>query len=326
MKHTLSLGTIVSFQSPKIVSYADLKKGLAYAGLSEDLARELLPQNAFKRACRDMAKNRVIDVVQEDKDSIHFQFTKKEIKTGYAEFSYEQIVTVNKKTGRISASDYSFQSKAQSLLDNELSIRRSDDINRLVHKVFDENGGDLIKIRPQGGAYFVPQSHAHLIQNLTWLMNVIGGVLVSYEIGGESETTKASIAQNMYDHFQNLIRDFKLSCEALTVESADEAKERRQQDILVLRTKLEAYKDLMQDMSKEIRDGIDHAETEMHQRIFEGIIPESEGVTEATTGGAEHVEFHMESGGLGRGGTLNMEAHSAHVESLDLSGIFSGLF
>jgi hypothetical protein len=336
----LSLGTIVSFNSPKVVSFYDLKRGLAYAGLSEDLAREILPQHAFKRACKSLSKNRVIDVVEENKDEIKFQFTTKEVSAGYAAFHYEQVVTVNKSSGCVYAGTTEFQNKAQQLLDHEMAIRHGGDVTRLVHKIFDSHGGDLIKIRPQGGAYFVPQTHAHLVNNLAVLMSHIGGVLVSYEIGGDSPTTRESVAQNMYDHFKTLLRDFGASCEALTTESSDEAKLRREQDLLLIRTKLEAYKDLMSQYSKEISESIAHAETEMHQRLFEGVFDEPSlepgytpsdesqnepmGVTfDESTEGPEVATNRGESNpGTLLGGDLGQGSGF----SLNLSGLFSGMF
>lgn len=148
MVGSLSLGTVVSFNSPKQVTFTALQNGLAAAGLDKELARCLLPQHAFKRACRQLSKNRVIDVVKEDEHHIIFQFTKKEFKGHTVDFDFECEVGVDKKTGVVTTMNNELEQKAQDLLNHELAIRHGSDITRLVHKIFDAHGGDLIKIRP----------------------------------------------------------------------------------------------------------------------------------------------------------------------------------
>lgn len=307
VSQNLSLGTIVSFNSPKQVSYEALKNGLTSAGLNEDLAKEILPHNAFRRACRSLTKNRVIDVVKDEPDEMTFQFTKKEYKHDHVDFDHERDVVVNKKTGVVSTSNYEFERQAQDLLNKELRTRHGSDITRLVHKIFDNHGGDLIKIRPQGGAYFVPQSHAYLVDQIRRFMEYIGGVLVNYEIGGASETTRESVAQNMYDHFQSLLKEFHDSCEDLTEDASDAVKTRRQQTVEALKTKLQAYRDLMGDFANEIKEGINHAEAEMNSKLFAGFDTE-----EPTEGVGGHDDQSV---------PVETEVNAAHAD-LDLDSLF----
>lgn len=317
--YSLSLGTIVSFNSPKQVSFEALKTGLDYADLDENLAREILPHNAFRRACRSLSKNRVIDVVKDEPDKMTFQFTKKEHQDNRVDFNHERDVVVDKKTGVVSTSSFEFEQQAQDLLNKELRTRHGADVTRLVHKVFDSKGGDLIKIRPQGGAYFVPQSHAHLVDKIRRFMEYIGGVLVSYEIGGESETTRESIAQNMYDHFQSLLKEFHESCEELSEDASDAVKQRRQQTVEALKTKLQAYQGLMGDFSKDIKEGITKAEAEMNAKLFAAFMEdddndEDEPEPQAETGGADD----------GEPVEVTVEANAVH-EEIDVDSLFNSI-
>lgn len=323
----LSLGTVVSFNSPKIVPFATLKAGLSQAGLDPEMARVLLPHNAFRRACKSLSKNRVIDVIKDDENEMTFQFTKKEFQADRVDFDYERDVVVNKKTGQVTTSSYEFERQAQDLLDKELSIRHGGDITRLVHKIFDASGGDLIKIRPQGGAYFVPASHSPLVDSIRVLLEWIGGTLVDYEIGGTSETTKASIAQNMKDHFEGLLKEFYESCQTVTEDASDAVKERRQATLVGLRTKLEAYKSLMQDFSKDIKEGIDNAEAELNRKLFGSIFDEAD----ADGADGEHDEHLDEQGDSPSAGAdesdvhTPVEAHAVH-DDINIDNLFAGIF
>src|SRR5258705_11195994 len=57
------------------VKHADLVNALRDAGLDEGVARELAPRHAFTRACRKLARDRIIRQTAEDEKSITFQFT-----------------------------------------------------------------------------------------------------------------------------------------------------------------------------------------------------------------------------------------------------------
>lgn len=71
----LPLGEVIAWSS-RATSHAALLRGLEVAALDLTLARDMLPRNAFSRALRKMAENRVIRPLSEDTTQITFQFTK----------------------------------------------------------------------------------------------------------------------------------------------------------------------------------------------------------------------------------------------------------
>jgi hypothetical protein len=73
---TKLLGEILSWSCAGLtVRHCDLVAALRESDLDEGVARELLPRHAFARACRKLAKQRIIRPVTEDEKSLNFQFT-----------------------------------------------------------------------------------------------------------------------------------------------------------------------------------------------------------------------------------------------------------
>src|SRR5205823_8621813 len=73
---TKLLGEILSWSCAGLtLRHLDLVLALRESGLDERVARELLPRHAFARACRKLAKQRIIRPVAEDSTHITFQFT-----------------------------------------------------------------------------------------------------------------------------------------------------------------------------------------------------------------------------------------------------------
>src|SRR5205814_9730450 len=73
---TRLLGEILSWSCAGLtVKYADLVTALRDSDLDEGVARELLPRHAFARACRKLARQRIIRPVTEDNTHITFQLT-----------------------------------------------------------------------------------------------------------------------------------------------------------------------------------------------------------------------------------------------------------
>src|SRR3954447_13772210 len=84
------------------VKHADLVNALRDAGLDEGVARELAPRHAFTRACRKLARDRIIRQTAEDEKSITFQFTQESRKEDKYEYVLETLLTLDKATGRVS--------------------------------------------------------------------------------------------------------------------------------------------------------------------------------------------------------------------------------
>lgn len=264
----LTLGEIVTWKPPKKVSFEDLKAALVAAGLDVKMARDMLPRNAFSRAARQLEKNRVIDRVKEDDEYLWFQFTKVEIdeSVGNAAYNYETTLKLKKATGEVECYEYELQQQAQKLLDAELSQRNSADITRMVQRIFDDNKGDLVPIREQGGAYFVPDTHRGIADGVNTFLTEIGGSMRRYAVGDHPDS-RESVAEDMFGHFDRLIVEFTGTCEDLDTDTKSDVQIRRYEKIAELRTKLECYGDLMTHYRDQIKHSIDEAEKNLTAKL-----------------------------------------------------------
>src|SRR5262249_59337207 len=81
--------------------HAELIAALRAAGLDEGLARQLAPRHAFRRACRKLARQRVIRAVSEDEAAITFQFTAERRAGRQHQYELEALLRLDKATGAV---------------------------------------------------------------------------------------------------------------------------------------------------------------------------------------------------------------------------------
>jgi hypothetical protein len=249
MNSISELGVIVSWVPPKQeTTLPALHSAMKVSGLDPALVKDMSPTVAFNRAIKDMTDKRIIRRVEgATGDTVAFQCTRETQAGGELHYNKEAVVHLNTTTGVVTCDDPAIQHKAQQLVDNHRAVREPADITRLIQKVFDNAGGDLIPVRQQGGCYFVPQSNMHLLDNIRRLLDEIHGKLCEWEVSGKSEATRVTVAENVSDHMFSLIDELKEKCESITVKSGEAVVARRFQDIATLTAKLEANRALMTD-------------------------------------------------------------------------------
>lgn len=254
------IGVIVSWKAPTEVSFHNLRDAITNAGLDASLARDMLPRHAFSRAATEMSEARIIKKVEESKDRLVFQFTKEYLHSGEWQYAKEAVLSLNKKTGDVFSQDYTLANHAQLLVHKHIMRRTAADVSRIVQKVFEKYGGDLVPLRDQGGVYFVPDSCAWLVQAVESLLLAIGGGLRKFQLHGGDDSTDASVANAMADHVLALVKDFRDSCESITKESDQEVVVRRLNGLKDLRAKLTAYSTLLAYHSTNLETAMDDAE------------------------------------------------------------------
>src|SRR5262249_18815343 len=99
------------------VKHADLITALKDAELDEGVARELAPRHAFTRACKKLAKDRIIRQVAEDVSSITFQFTQESRREDKFEYTLETLLSLDKESGKVSCELAGLATLAQEKLD-----------------------------------------------------------------------------------------------------------------------------------------------------------------------------------------------------------------
>jgi hypothetical protein len=156
--------------------------------------------------------------------------------------------------------DYDLARMAQQLVHKHIGRRTAADVSRVVQKVFDKYGGDLVPLRDQGGVYFVPDSYSWLVRDVSQFLESINGGLRQFQLHGGDASTDASVATAMADHVSALVKDFRDTCESISQDSDPQVMVRRTQGVVVLRDKLTAYQTLLAHHADRLEGEISAAE------------------------------------------------------------------
>jgi len=176
------LGGVISRTCPgAAVRHAELVAALADAGPDASVARGLLPRHAFARACRKLAKDRIIRPVSEDQTTITFRFTQESRAGDGYEYTPETVLALEKATGRVSCPLAGLAALAQGLVDHAIDARTGGDITRCVKRLFDRNA-DPFPVRERGSVYFVPRAHAELVAGVPAFLGRAGGRLARFPV------------------------------------------------------------------------------------------------------------------------------------------------
>lgn len=247
------LGEIISWESPTEVPIETLRDGLKAAGFKEELARDMLPRNAWLRAAKRMEEDRVIDKIEDAGGIMLFQFTKKYLADKQWDFRMETILTLEKATGKVSCTVWELEERAQRLIDEQMGKRSSADVTRIIQTICRKEA-DLFPIRRQGGVYFVPDRHSWVIGSLGTLLESIKGSLVRFPVPAGSETGRLNAAQIMQQELHTRIQDHMDLIAKYTEKVDDEVLCERSKAIVRLKGELESYEVILDHFADELRD------------------------------------------------------------------------
>jgi len=240
-----------------------LRRALGRANFPEELAKELAPRNAFSRAAKELSKERIIRRAEETDDEIRFQFTREFLQGGQYDYTKEFDLYLNKETGQVRCENSHMEQVAQSLVDNHRATRMSSDVTRLIQKIFDTGGSDLVPVRQQGGCYFVPAGNVTILNGVRALLKDIGGSLSEWEITAKSEQTQVTIQENMYSYMLGMVDKFKASCQSISENTSSKVLERRLEEVYELRAKLTSHAPLLRGLAEEVNAAINQSELDM---------------------------------------------------------------
>ena len=272
------LGQIVAWRVPSSVSVDTLRAALAAARLNPDLAGDLHPRYVLARALRDMKSGRVIcKLKQIDENTVSFQLTLQQAGATQVDYQREAVVTLDLRSSVINADNPLIETIARDLVKEHAAKRLTNDLTRLVQHVYDQHRADLIPIRDQGGAYFVPDQHRALVDQSRVFLFAIGGRLNSFAVRLGCSDTAESVAESMADYLQRLITEFRESCADVTVDSRRGVVNRRNEQAAELRRRLECYRGLLGAAATGIDTAIDEAEKELLAKIMAPVVGDTNG-------------------------------------------------
>jgi hypothetical protein len=269
---TGQLGTIVSWRVPSNVAYELLQTSLGDAGFDAEMAGELQPAHALSRAFNEMRKGRVIRKTGRDGDAIGFQFTKEWLDDHAKEVHYdkEAQLFMDAKTGAVTCPDNAdIAELARKLMTEHHAKRMTSDLTRLLHRIYASFRADLIPIREQGGAYFVPDIHSDLVNRTKKLLDSIGGNLRRFDVRLGSDETAESVANSMSEYLTSLLEEFKEACDGVTGDSRKDVIEHRVETIGELRRKLDLYRGLLGGYAEAITERVEKSEMDLMRSLAE---------------------------------------------------------
>jgi hypothetical protein len=264
---TQLLGEVISWTCTGIaVTHAALVSALKDAGLDENVARELAPRHAFTRACRKLSDQRIIRQVGEDESSVRFQFTHESRTGDKFEYLLETMLTLDKRTGRVTCDLPGLATLAQEHLDRAIEARTGSDVTRVIQKLF-ERHADLFAIRPQGGCYFVPAQHGNFVDKVQAFLGRINGQVLRFPIQAGTAEGDRSVREAVASGLAALIAEHRLAIESFGEDTRDDTLTRAAEKIRKTQFKISAYAEYLADEKAKLDRELARAREELRARV-----------------------------------------------------------
>lgn len=264
------IGFIVSWQVPAVVSLDKLRTGLKNAGLDIDMAPDLRPPSLVARSASLIAKNtsdKASRKLARPVTHMSRQITS-EVVGDDASLSYAKEATIgyDDVTGRL-VSDGGTSTVA--LTETALyirSTRTAGDVTRIVQRIVEASGSDLIPVRHQGGAYFIPQGH-EIIDRIDTVLKAIEGELSRFACT-LGHGTSESVSMTVTDYLVTQIDEFQESIDQLNEKGIrSDVKNRRLTRVAALKDKIHAYAGLITTGTEKLNELLASAEASLLAKL-----------------------------------------------------------
>lgn len=256
------VGFIVSWSVPQSVNVDLLRASLTAAGLALDLAPDLKLPQVCARTAGFIAKSSSDKSHRRLARPITFssrQITSEETTVDRLTYTREAAIKVDDATQTIVSDDPAISRLLPEITRTINETRTASDVTRIVQKVVEDAGADLIPVREQGGAYFIPNGHG-IMGKITALVQGIGGDVSQFActLGHGSDE---SVANTITDYLFKQIDELKASVVSLGEKGIrSDVKSRRLNDVAVLRDRIRSYSTLIQAHGTKLETALMHAE------------------------------------------------------------------
>jgi hypothetical protein len=265
---TKLLGEVISWTCPATaVKYADILTALSDATLDKSAARQLLPRHAFARACKKLARERIIRQVSEDSATITFQLTHEARSGDHFEYTLETMLALEKATGKLSCELPGLATLAQELLDRAIDTRNGGDITRVVQRLF-ERQADLFPIRDRGGVYFVPGEHADFVDRVQRFLGRVNGRLARFPVPAGTAHGDRSVKDAVSGGIAAMIEENRKAVSEFGTDTRKDTLERAAERVRLVRHKLSAYAAYLQDERERLEKELTQAARELKAKVL----------------------------------------------------------
>jgi hypothetical protein len=272
------VGYILSWRVPSVVSLSALRHGVAEIGLDPfalvpDLDAGSQVARTAGKVARSMSRKdskRLARKVEYEKRQITA-----ESNTGEAlHYSRDFAVEFDKTTGEVVTS---LGESLATVQQEVLMTRRAMDVTRVVQRVIESAGSDLMPVREQGGAYFVPAGH-EVIDKVERVVEGVGGRLSRFACtighqdvrkpGRKADATGESVANTIADYLLAQIGDLnKAVAELKESGTRSDARRNRLTTVATLKDRLQNYAGLLGAQSSIIGQALGQAEEALLSKL-----------------------------------------------------------
>lgn len=264
------VGFIVSWKVPATVQVKLLRDSLTAAGLDAgELAPDLKPLQLVARTAGFIAKlTSQPDARRLARPVNHTsrQITREEVVADDLTYTREASIKLDEHTHQVVCDEPTIAAMLPSTTSEVYDTRTASDVTRIIQAIVSACGSDLIPVREQGGAYFIPQGQGIITQ----LHTVLDG------IGGELTTFACTLGHGSDESIANTITDYLLKQVGELQESIDElneagirsdVKNRRLSRVADLRERVGAYATLIQAGGQQLKLALDKAEDSLLAKL-----------------------------------------------------------
>ena len=264
---TRLLGEVIAWTCAGVsVPHLDVVDALRAAGLDESVARELAPRHAFSRACKRLSDRRIIRAVAETERELLFQFTAESRRGDRIDYTLETVLTLDKKTGRVSCDLPGLATLAQEELDRCVAVRGGSDVTRVLQRLF-EREADLFPIRPQGGCYFVPAGHADFTDRAQLFLGRISGQMLRFPVPAGTDRGDRSVQEAVASGLASLIAEHRAAVAGFGGDTRPGTLERAAERIRATRLKVEGYAEYLADGKAGLERALGAARDELRAKV-----------------------------------------------------------
>jgi hypothetical protein len=264
---TRLLGEVISWTCPGVqVKYRAVIEALRDSDLDEKVARELAPRHAFSRACKKLARERIIRAVAEDEENITFQFTQESKAGDRFEYTLETMLKLNKESGKVSCDLAGLAMLAQEHLDECIAARNGGDITRIIQRLF-ERQADLFPIRERGGVYFTPVEHADFVDRIQTFLGKVNGRLARFPVPAGTSHGDKSVKDAVACGIAALIEEHRSAVEKFGEDTRESTLERAAERIRVTRHKIECYSCYLAEERARLERDLEKASDELRKKV-----------------------------------------------------------
>jgi hypothetical protein len=259
-------GEIVTWSANGSYKQTTIVQALRNNSLNESEARNLVPRNAFTRACHSLSEKRIIRKLTETKEHITFQFTQEYLNNDKFEYAYETTLTLDKQTGDIACALPELATKAQDAMADTQGERTASDITRIIQRLFTKNA-DLFSVRNQGGAYFVPKHYETLLERIQKFGKEVGVSFNRFPVATGTAAGDASVRECVVNGINDMVQELLGSIDGFDEDTNDNVLERAMDRVRKLKHKVEAYAEFLSDKSTELTNSIEQAKELLAQKM-----------------------------------------------------------